>query len=431
MCIRDRYTDSTRTQFKSSVRVECMMQDYAKLLPDTAQVGFTTFPRWLGYSPVKNHHEAAYELSKRRIPPFSASSSEMDLYSANARVLEECGMMVEPATNYFFNQMPTKVPPRVVFYPDFAPSLEKVISSVRGGSITQRSTLVIEGDNITIENLELDGCLWIKSAPGGHVHIRDLVVVNDGWSMTPLDGVFLEPQPMHRQAAFLEAQAAPESLKIRGFKLHKRDSCMIQSGEDSPLYVSGYMGKHQHMPEGMDQEENLLEDLDDHSFDQLPDKPTWEIGRGIGSLVPHCPPKDWSLNPAEEATVVGLFERIDQDGSSELDPSEVFFFCDRNLSMVRRMMSQLDVNTDGKVSLDEWKALFVEMKKTSQYRISVRFIEQQLDSHNEIVEARSEKRMWGHSQEEAAAQLRSRRIRADKQVVKLHNQKKAGVTSGR
>lgn len=36
-----RYKDSTKTSFKSSTRLECMMQDYPKTLPPSAKVGFT------------------------------------------------------------------------------------------------------------------------------------------------------------------------------------------------------------------------------------------------------------------------------------------------------------------------------------------------------------------------------------------------------
>lgn len=36
-----RYKDASKTSFKSSTRLECMMQDYPKTLPPTARVGFT------------------------------------------------------------------------------------------------------------------------------------------------------------------------------------------------------------------------------------------------------------------------------------------------------------------------------------------------------------------------------------------------------
>ena len=39
--VNPKYADATRTAFKSSTRLECMMQDYPKELPPTASVGFT------------------------------------------------------------------------------------------------------------------------------------------------------------------------------------------------------------------------------------------------------------------------------------------------------------------------------------------------------------------------------------------------------
>lgn len=36
-----RYKDASKTSFKSSTRLECMMQDYPKTLPPSARVGFT------------------------------------------------------------------------------------------------------------------------------------------------------------------------------------------------------------------------------------------------------------------------------------------------------------------------------------------------------------------------------------------------------
>lgn len=39
--INPKYKDATRDTFKSSTRLECMMQDYPKALPADAKVGFT------------------------------------------------------------------------------------------------------------------------------------------------------------------------------------------------------------------------------------------------------------------------------------------------------------------------------------------------------------------------------------------------------
>jgi hypothetical protein len=39
--VNPKYKDASKTAFKSSTRLECMMQDYPKALPADAKVGFT------------------------------------------------------------------------------------------------------------------------------------------------------------------------------------------------------------------------------------------------------------------------------------------------------------------------------------------------------------------------------------------------------
>ena len=39
--VNPKYKDASKTTFKSSTRLECMMQDYPKALPSCAAVGFT------------------------------------------------------------------------------------------------------------------------------------------------------------------------------------------------------------------------------------------------------------------------------------------------------------------------------------------------------------------------------------------------------
>jgi UDP-sugar pyrophosphorylase len=60
--VNPKYKDSTKTAFKSSTRLECMMQDYPKTLPPTARVGFTVMDIWLAYAPVKNNPEDAAKV---------------------------------------------------------------------------------------------------------------------------------------------------------------------------------------------------------------------------------------------------------------------------------------------------------------------------------------------------------------------------------
>lgn len=44
-----RYKDASKEAFKSSTRLECMMQDYPQALPSSANVGFTTINQVRGW----------------------------------------------------------------------------------------------------------------------------------------------------------------------------------------------------------------------------------------------------------------------------------------------------------------------------------------------------------------------------------------------
>jgi len=56
--VNPKYVDDTKTAFKKPTRLECMMQDFPLLLDKEAPVGFTTLPREICFSPVKNNGAA-------------------------------------------------------------------------------------------------------------------------------------------------------------------------------------------------------------------------------------------------------------------------------------------------------------------------------------------------------------------------------------
>lgn len=53
--VNPKYKDSQREVFKSATRLECMMQDFPKLLSKDAKVGFSCYERWFCFSAVKNN----------------------------------------------------------------------------------------------------------------------------------------------------------------------------------------------------------------------------------------------------------------------------------------------------------------------------------------------------------------------------------------
>ena len=55
--VNPKYADASRMKFKKPTRLECMMQDFPKLLQKEmgaqANIGFTMFDRWFTFSPAK------------------------------------------------------------------------------------------------------------------------------------------------------------------------------------------------------------------------------------------------------------------------------------------------------------------------------------------------------------------------------------------
>merc|ERR1712130_991453 len=101
--VNPKYADASKTKFKSSTRLECMMQDFPKELPPDAKVGFTTFDTWCAYSPVKNSPDEAVKKFKTGNHPQSGTTGETDLYALNCRVLRMVGANVEEPKKATFN----------------------------------------------------------------------------------------------------------------------------------------------------------------------------------------------------------------------------------------------------------------------------------------------------------------------------------------
>ncbi|CAE7784430.1 USP [Symbiodinium sp. CCMP2592] len=102
------------------------MQDYAKLLPPEAKVGFTRYPLEFGYFPCKNDIATAARLAADGTPPHGAASAENAVYHANCVQLRLLGASVAPARERHWRGGPQLMGPAVVLWPDFAPSLAEL-----------------------------------------------------------------------------------------------------------------------------------------------------------------------------------------------------------------------------------------------------------------------------------------------------------------
>lgn len=203
--VNPKYKDSSKTAFKSSTRLECMMQDYPKTLPPSARVGFTVMETWFAYAPVKNNAEDAAKVPKGN-PYHSATSGEMAIYRANSIILKKTGFQVADPVLQNFNGQEVEVWPRITWKPKWGLTFSSIKSKVSGNcSISHKSTLAIKGQKIFIENLAVDGALIIDAVDDAEVKVGGSVQ-NKGWTIEPID---------------YKDSSEPEVLRIRGFKFNK------------------------------------------------------------------------------------------------------------------------------------------------------------------------------------------------------------------
>eukprot|EP00752_Nemacystus_decipiens_P003634 g3349.t1 len=220
--VNPKYKAGSRTEFKKPTRLECMMQDFPKLmskeLGDSAKIGFTSFDKWLTFSPAKNDLESAAAAAADGVPPGTASSAESEFYAQAARRLQVAAgcEMGEPEAVEFAG-VPLAVGPRVVLQPSFATTTKDIREKTGPGvKVSSRSTLVLEGEGLHLEDLELDGALVIKAAPGVTVSVRGLKVANEGWVMVPL------PEDLSQVV---------EEDRVRGYLIEKRATKTIEVTE--------------------------------------------------------------------------------------------------------------------------------------------------------------------------------------------------------
>ncbi|GJM97535.1 hypothetical protein PR202_ga14467 [Eleusine coracana subsp. coracana] len=213
--VNPKYTDSTKTAFKSSTRLECMMQDYPKTLPPSAKVGFTVMDTWLAYAPVKNNPEDAAKVPKGN-PYHSATSGEMAIYRANSLILRKAGAQITDPVVDTFNGQEVEVWPRITWSPQWGLTFKNVKEKVPGNSsVSQGSTLVVNGRNIFIEGLSLDGTLIVNAADEAEVKVTGHVQ-NKGWAIQHVD---------------YKDTSEKEEIRIRGFKFEKVEQLEVKYTE--------------------------------------------------------------------------------------------------------------------------------------------------------------------------------------------------------
>ncbi len=225
--VNPKYTDGTKTKFKSPTRLECMMQDYPKEATD-AKVGFTTMDAWAAYSPVKNALPDAAAKAKGGNPPAGAFSGELDLYAANCRTFNAVkGVHVDGPHHIKLETIDLRVnvPARVVYDSYFSSSLADLKAKLGRVKVCKGSTLILEGEDIEIKNLWLNGSLKIKAAPGCKVVVDGLRVKNSTYKWSGVESV-------------KEGEECEEVTAIRGFKVAEFTGPVLEFEEPGEYIVT-------------------------------------------------------------------------------------------------------------------------------------------------------------------------------------------------
>ena len=212
--VNPKYADEAKTIFKKPTRLECMMQDFPTILSGGAakQVGCTSIPADLCFSPVKNATADGVNLQAKGTSAGVAATGEADQYAAVRMIMKSIGCTVEDAPEAKFSGIQIVPGPEIVTKPSFTVCPAEYKGRFPNPSkikISARSSLVV-GGNVVIESLDLDGALVIECEEGAEGTVRDLVVKNKGW-----------------EKVVDESDSSPEYIRIRGYRLNKIETKKI------------------------------------------------------------------------------------------------------------------------------------------------------------------------------------------------------------
>ena len=242
--VNPKYKDADKCDFKKPTRLECMMQDYPKLLRREvpgAKVGFTTFERWVAFSPAKNDLAAARASSDKGEPPGAAASAEFEVFGAHATRLGLAAQGAVAETRTLSGVAGLYGGPKVVLLPSFALVQADVTKKVRAGGLDldADAVLVLDGENIAIESLKLKGALAVvNKRADASVVVKDLVLDNAGLNHVEIpDADIPQAKPHERIRGYTAVDAGMTVVEVTepGHFLLSKDGQLTKLGDTPEL----------------------------------------------------------------------------------------------------------------------------------------------------------------------------------------------------
>ena len=197
-------------------------QDFPTILtgPQAEKVGFTSLASEMCFSPVKNATSDGVALQAKGTHPGVAATGEADQSGAMQRLLRSIGCNVKEGSKVKYSGIEVVSGPDIVLKPCFAVNSTECMQKFTNPSavsISGRSSLVLKGEGLTIESLDLDGALVVECEPGATGVIRKLTVWNKGWVKVPTDN------------------SANEVIKMRGYYMDKTETRKIVFKKDGTI----------------------------------------------------------------------------------------------------------------------------------------------------------------------------------------------------
>ena len=215
--VNPKYADASKRTFRKPTRLECMMQDYPKLLAGDAKVGFVQLERAVCFSAVKNNAVDALAKAAKTGFSESASSGEADAFRLGRMLIAAVGgrVAVDAKESRTFNRITTPLGAKVVLMPSFACSLAELrqkFPSPDDVRLGENATVVLDGPDISVRRLIMDrGYLRVTAVPGARVVVD--------WKGEG-EGVELQPEGKWDAdtGVFKYREKLEEKFRIRGYR---------------------------------------------------------------------------------------------------------------------------------------------------------------------------------------------------------------------
>lgn len=229
--VNPKYMDADRIVFKKPTRLETMMQDLPKLFSEEQRVGVAVFDRVWCFSANKNKLVDAVAKQLQGGAAEAAATAEADFYEAGRMRLRATGMEVQDAASVNVQGIEFVPGPRVLLRPSFTMRLSEVKERVQGGRLADEATLILDGPDIRLEQVELLGCsgLVISAVPGAAVTVRGRFE-NAGFERVLLS------------EAEMADVSVPETVRMRGYRMVDRGAAVFRFDEPGSYMVSPECG---------------------------------------------------------------------------------------------------------------------------------------------------------------------------------------------